>query len=94
MDPARDANCVETLPAERTKRSRDQLIPMLQEIQTKDGFLSQEAMSTLAAALARNQRLKAMESEFQERIACAKSSWSSATSTSKRVRSAGTRSAE
>ncbi len=30
---------------------RDQLIPLLQEIQARDGFLSQAAMSELAAAL-------------------------------------------
>jgi NADH-quinone oxidoreductase subunit E len=30
---------------------RDQLIPMLQEVQAREGFLSQKAMSELAAAL-------------------------------------------
>jgi NADH-quinone oxidoreductase subunit E len=46
-----NASCVETLLAERGDRSRDQLIPLLQEIQSRDGFLSQAAMSRLAAAL-------------------------------------------
>jgi NADH-quinone oxidoreductase subunit E len=37
--------------AERNDMSRDLLIPMLQEIQTKEGFLSQATMRELAATL-------------------------------------------
>jgi NADH-quinone oxidoreductase subunit E len=44
-------SCVETLLTERGDRSREQLIPLLQEIQTREGFLSQAAMAELAAAL-------------------------------------------
>jgi NADH-quinone oxidoreductase subunit E len=42
---------VETLLAERADHSRDQLIPLLQEIQAREGYLSQAAMTELAAAL-------------------------------------------
>jgi NADH-quinone oxidoreductase subunit E len=44
-------SCVETLLADRADLSRDQLIPLLQEIQTREGYLSQAAMTELAAAL-------------------------------------------
>jgi len=37
--------------AERGELSRDQLIPCLQQIQSREGFVSQEAMSELANAL-------------------------------------------
>lgn len=37
--------------AERGELSRDYLIPMLQEIQAREGFLSRSAMTELAAAL-------------------------------------------
>lgn len=46
-----DASCVETLLAEQADHTRDQLIPLLQEIQTREGFLSQKAMAELATAL-------------------------------------------
>ncbi|MCX8032439.1 MAG: NAD(P)H-dependent oxidoreductase subunit E [Thermoleophilia bacterium] len=36
---------------ERKASSREQLIPLLQEIQARDGYLSQEAMLELAASL-------------------------------------------
>ena len=48
----RAESCVGILLAERSERSRDQLIPLLQEIQAREGFLSQTAMTELAAALA------------------------------------------
>ena len=51
MSPANEVSCVETLMAGRTERSRDQLIPLLQEIQSREGFLSQAAMTELATAL-------------------------------------------
>jgi NADH-quinone oxidoreductase subunit E len=34
-----------------TERSRDQLIPLLQEVQAREGYLSQAAMTRLATAL-------------------------------------------
>jgi NADH:ubiquinone oxidoreductase subunit E len=37
--------------AERTQLSRDQLIPLLQEVQRRDGYLSRASMAELAAAL-------------------------------------------
>jgi NADH-quinone oxidoreductase subunit E len=37
--------------AERTDHTRDQLIPLLQEIQMREGYLSQAAMTELATAL-------------------------------------------
>ena len=46
-----EASHVETLLAERADHSRDQLIPLLQEIQAREGYLSQAAMTELAAAL-------------------------------------------
>ncbi|MBN1319982.1 MAG: NAD(P)H-dependent oxidoreductase subunit E [Thermoleophilia bacterium] len=42
---------VQTLVAGKSGLSREQLIPLLQEIQERDGFLSQAAMSELAMAL-------------------------------------------
>ncbi len=51
MGAVQNASCVEMLLAERNGRSRDQLIPLLQEIQAREGFLSRAAMSELAAAL-------------------------------------------
>jgi NADH-quinone oxidoreductase subunit E len=42
---------VDTLLSERADRTRDQLIPLLQEIQGREGYVSQRAMSDLAAAL-------------------------------------------
>jgi len=42
---------VQTLLTRRNDLSREQLIPLLQQIQEKDGFLSQTAMSELALAL-------------------------------------------
>jgi NADH-quinone oxidoreductase subunit E len=47
----REASCVETVLAERTDRTRDQLIPLLQEVQSREGYLSQKSMAELAAAL-------------------------------------------
>ena len=41
----------QTVIAERTELSRDHLIPLLQEIQSREGFLSQDAMNELASAL-------------------------------------------
>ena len=51
MSPVRETSCVETLLAERSDLSRDQLIPLLQEIQSREGFLSQGAMTELAGRL-------------------------------------------
>ena len=51
MSPVNEVSCVETLMAGRGERSRDQLIPLLQEVQAREGFLSQTAMADLAAAL-------------------------------------------
>jgi NADH-quinone oxidoreductase subunit E len=51
VSAVREDSCVGTLLAERVDRSRDQLIPLLQEIQTREGYLSQRAMSELAAGL-------------------------------------------
>jgi NADH-quinone oxidoreductase subunit E len=45
------ANRVGTLPADRGDRSRERLIPLLQEIQAREGFLSQAAMTELATTL-------------------------------------------
>jgi NADH-quinone oxidoreductase subunit E len=42
---------VQTALAGRTDLSREQLIPLLQEIQAREGFLSQATMTELAAAL-------------------------------------------
>ncbi len=42
---------VQTLLDEQTDLSRDQLIPLLQQIQKREGFLSRAAMTELAAAL-------------------------------------------
>jgi NADH-quinone oxidoreductase subunit E len=42
---------VRTALAGRTDLSREQLIPLLQEIQAREGFLSQATMTELAAAL-------------------------------------------
>jgi NADH-quinone oxidoreductase subunit E len=44
-------SCVQALVAERTDLSREQLIPLLQEVQAREGFVSQAAMSELATAL-------------------------------------------
>ena len=43
---------VQTLLEGRTDLSREQLIPLLQELQTKEGYLSQAVMTELAEALA------------------------------------------
>jgi NADH-quinone oxidoreductase subunit E len=51
VSPVQEASCVQTLLADRADRSRDQLIPLLQEIQSREGFLSQRAMTELALAL-------------------------------------------
>jgi NADH-quinone oxidoreductase subunit E len=51
VSTVQSTSCVEMLLAERGGRSRDQLIPLLQEIQSQEGFLSRAAMSELAAAL-------------------------------------------
>ncbi len=51
MSPVHEASRVEALLAERPDHSRDQLIPMLQEIQVREGYLSQAAMTELAVAL-------------------------------------------
>ncbi len=45
------ASCVESILAEQGRLTRDQLIPVLQEIQSRDGYLSQAAMTRLASAL-------------------------------------------
>ena len=45
------ASCVQTIIAERGDSSREQLIPLLQEIQSREGFVSRAAMTDLAAAL-------------------------------------------
>ena len=42
---------VQTVLAGRTDLSREQLIPLLQEIQSREGFLSKATMAELAAAL-------------------------------------------
>jgi NADH-quinone oxidoreductase subunit E len=42
---------VQAIVEGRTDLSRDQLIPLLQEVQLKDGYLSQAAMAELAEAL-------------------------------------------
>ncbi len=44
-------SCVQSLVADRTDLSRDQLIPLLQEIQGREGYLSQAAMNELATVL-------------------------------------------
>jgi NADH-quinone oxidoreductase subunit E len=44
-------NGVQALLADRTDLSREQLIPILQELQAREGFLSQEAMMRVADAL-------------------------------------------
>jgi NADH-quinone oxidoreductase subunit E len=44
-------SCVPTILAERADLSREQLIPLLQEIQAREGFVSHSAMNELAAAL-------------------------------------------
>jgi NADH-quinone oxidoreductase subunit E len=51
VSPVNEVSCVQTLLAGRAERSRDQLIPLLQEIQSREGFLSRAAMSELATAL-------------------------------------------
>jgi NADH-quinone oxidoreductase subunit E len=51
VSPVHEASCVESLLSERADHSRDQLIPLLQEIQTREGYLSQKAMTDLATAL-------------------------------------------
>lgn len=43
--------CVESILAEKGRLTRDQLIPVLQEIQSREGYLSQSAMTRLASAL-------------------------------------------
>jgi len=43
--------CVQELLAGRSDLSREQLIPLLQQIQAREGFLSQVAMTELAMAL-------------------------------------------
>jgi NADH-quinone oxidoreductase subunit E len=43
---------VQAIVEGRTDLSREQLIPLLQELQSKDGYLSQAAMAELADALA------------------------------------------
>jgi NADH-quinone oxidoreductase subunit E len=43
--------CVQSLVADRENLSRDQLIPLLQEIQGREGFLSQAAMTEVATVL-------------------------------------------
>jgi len=45
------ASSVGSILAERGELSREQLIPVLQEIQARDGYLSQTAMTELATAL-------------------------------------------
>lgn len=45
------ATCVQAVLAERGELSREQLIPVLQEIQLREGYLSREAMMEVAAAL-------------------------------------------
>jgi NADH:ubiquinone oxidoreductase subunit E len=40
---------VETLLAGRADRTRDQLIPLLQEVQAREGYLSQATMTEVAA---------------------------------------------
>ena len=42
---------VQTLVADRSDLSKEQLIPLLQQVQERDGFLSQAAMNELAVAL-------------------------------------------
>jgi NADH-quinone oxidoreductase subunit E len=44
-------NSVQALLADRIDLSRDQLIPLLQELQAQEGFLSQAAMTRVAEAL-------------------------------------------
>jgi NADH-quinone oxidoreductase subunit E len=44
-------SAVQSVLAKQKDLSREQLIPLLQQIQKQDGFLSQAAMSELAAAL-------------------------------------------
>jgi NADH-quinone oxidoreductase subunit E len=44
-------NSVQALLADRTDLSREQLIPILQELQAREGFLSQTAMIGVAEAL-------------------------------------------
>ncbi|MGI5939802.1 MAG: NAD(P)H-dependent oxidoreductase subunit E [Thermoleophilia bacterium] len=46
-----DTSCVKAVVAELGDSSREQLIPLLQEIQSREGFVSHAAMSDLAAAL-------------------------------------------
>jgi NADH-quinone oxidoreductase subunit E len=51
VSPVHEASHAETLLAERADHSRDQLIPLLQEIQAREGYLSQAAMTEVATAL-------------------------------------------
>jgi NADH-quinone oxidoreductase subunit E len=51
VSPVREVSHVETLLTRRGERSRDQLIPLLQQIQAREGFLSQAAMAELATVL-------------------------------------------
>ena len=51
MSPVPEASCVEALLTGRGDRSRDELIPLLQQIQAREGYLSQAAMTELATAL-------------------------------------------
>jgi NADH-quinone oxidoreductase subunit E len=51
VSPVQNASCVESLLAEGGERSRERLIPLLQEIQAREGYLSKAAMAELAAAL-------------------------------------------
>ena len=51
MSPVNEASCVDTLLSERADHTRDQLIPLLQEVQAREGYLSQKAMTELATAL-------------------------------------------
>ena len=45
------ASCVRSILAERGDCSREQLIPLLQEIQAREGYVSRSAMVELAVAL-------------------------------------------
>jgi NADH-quinone oxidoreductase subunit E len=51
VSPVHEASCVEMLLAEQSDLSRDRLIPLLQEVQSREGYLSQAAMNDLAIAL-------------------------------------------
>ena len=46
-----NTSCTKSIPVKHGEVSREQLIPLLQEIQSRDGYVSQATMTELAATL-------------------------------------------